>query len=206
VIARLAWRIIRIAIFAVLFTLFMVNFHEVGHTLVARALGDSSAHYVLVETTATSTCAGCNLYDSGRLGDAANIAVNFGGVLFTQLLCWTAILFMAVGNRRPFPSWALLTVAAITWLGDLVFQLAQGLIERVPAHLPRGPEMSYTDYTAVAWFARDATGIPATAWKLALLVGTVAYSSLLALAMRRAVRRRRQAAALASWSVHGPSA
>jgi len=105
-----------------------------------------------------------------------------------------------------FPSWALLTVAAITWLGDLVFQLAQGLIDRVPAHLPRGPEMSYTDYTAVAWFARDATGIPATAWKLALLVGTVAYSSLLALAMRRAVRRRRQAAALASWSVHGPSA
>jgi hypothetical protein len=187
-----AWAVARVAIFAVVFTVFMVNFHEIGHTLVARALGDPTAHFVLVQTSKTSTCLGCNLYDSARLSDVANIIVNFGGVLFTQILCWSAVLLMAFSDRRVFPSRMLWTVIAITWLGDLVFQLLQGLSTRVPLHLARGPEMSYTDYTAVAWFARDATGISATTWKLVLLLATLVYSLVIALALGWAVRRRRQ--------------
>jgi hypothetical protein len=185
-----AWLVGRTVILVVLFTLFMVNFHEIGHTLVARAVGDPSAHYVLVQATKTSSCLGCNLYDSASLGDVANIVVNFGGVLFTQLLCWTAIVLMAVGNRRIFPSWVLWTVIVITWLGDLVFQLVQGLTAAVPASLPRGPNMSYTDFTAIAWFARHATGISADTWKLILLFGILAYSAVLAAAAVISARRR----------------
>jgi hypothetical protein len=184
------WRGLRVVVFAIPFTFFMVNFHEIGHTIIARALGDTSAHYVLFQSTATSTCAGCNLYDSARLDDVANIVVNFGGVLFTQFLCWAAILLMAFTDRRILPSWMLWTAAAIAWLGDLVFQLLQGLYAGVPVNLPRGPEMSYTDYTAIVWFARDATGISTPIWKLLLLLGTIAYSAILVAGMLRAVRRR----------------
>ncbi len=134
---------------------------------------------------------GCNLYDSSRLGDAANVLVNFGGVIFTQLLCWTAILLLASGAQAMFKRWMLLTAIVITWLGDLILQLVQGLQASVPQVLPRGPEMTYTDYQAVVWFVRDQTGVAASDLKAALLVATIGYSALLLLATRWALKRRR---------------
>ena len=44
--------------------------HELGHTLVAFALGDTSASFVVYG----SGCVGCNYYDSARLGPLANSA------------------------------------------------------------------------------------------------------------------------------------
>ena len=188
---RRVWRIVRVGLFGLAFLFVMVNFHEVGHTVFARLLGDDSAHYVLYETQGTSTCLGCNLYDSSRLGDAANVLVNFGGVIFTQLLCWTAILLLASGARAMFKRWMLQTAIVITWLGDLILQLVQGLQASVPQVLPRGPEMTYTDYQAVVWFVRDQTGVAASDLKAALLVATIGYSALLLLATRWALKRRR---------------
>ena len=77
-------------LFGLVFLFVMVNVHEIGHTTVARLLGDDSAHYVLYQVQGQSGCLGCNLYDSSRLGDLANVFVNLGGVIFTQLLCWIA--------------------------------------------------------------------------------------------------------------------
>jgi len=188
---RRVWKIVRVGLFGLAFLFVMVNFHEVGHTVFARLLGDDSAHYVLYETQGNQACLGCNFYDSSRLGDVANVVVNFGGVIFTQLLCWTAILLLASGSRAIFKRWLLLTAIVITWLGDLILQLVQGLVASVPQVLPRGPEMTYTDYQAVVWFVRDQTGIAASDLKAALLVATIGYSALLLLATRWALKRRR---------------
>ena len=187
--AQTLWRFGRVVLFGLVFLFVMGNFHEIGHTVIARVLGDGSAHYVLYQARGQSTCLGCNLYDSSRLSDDANILVNFGGVLFTQLLCWSAILLLARGARRLEP-WMALTVIVITWSGDVILQLVQGLQTEVPAVLPRGPEISYTDYLAVIWFMRDRTGMSAVTLKLSLLVATIIYSGLLLLATRWALRRR----------------
>ena len=178
-------------LFGLVFLFLMVNVHEVGHTVFARLLGDDSAHYVLYQTQGRNTCMGCNLYDSSRMGDAANTLVNFGGVIFTQLLCWIAILLLAVGERAMVRPWMLLSVIAITWSGDVILQLVQGLVATVPALLPLGPERTYTDYQAVLWFVRDDTGIPASVLKAVLLLATIAYSVLLLLATRWALERGR---------------
>jgi hypothetical protein len=185
---------LRVVVFGLAFLFVMVNVHELGHTVTARVLGDNSAHYVLYEARGNSACMGCNLYDSSRLGHAANVLVNFGGVVFTQLLCWIAIVLLATGERAVLRRRMLLTAIAITWSGDLVLQLVQGLQAQIPPVLPRGPESTYTDYQAVVWFIRDQTGTAATDVKTALLAGTIAYSALLLIATRWALRRGRSVA------------
>jgi hypothetical protein len=180
----------RFLLFGLAFLFVMVNVHEVGHTVFARILGDDSAHYVLYQAQGQSTCMGCNLYDSSRLGDIANVLVNFGGVAFTQLLCWTAVLLLASGAG--LKRWMLLSAVAITWSGDVVLQLVQGLQANVPQVLPRGPQMTYTDYQAVIWFIRDQTGAAVSDLKAALIVATVGYSALLLVATRWALDRGRR--------------
>jgi hypothetical protein len=182
---------LRVALFGLGFLFVMVNVHELGHTVIARLLGDGSAHYVLYQDQGTSSCMGCNLYDSSRLGDVANILVNFGGVIFTQLLGWSAILLLTSGRRAILSRWMLLTAIVITWLGDVVLQLVQGLQTSVPQSLPRGPDRTYTDYLAVVWFMRNQTGADASDLKVGLLIGTIAYSALLLLATWWALKRGR---------------
>ena len=184
-------RFLRFLLFGLAFLFLMVNLHEVGHTVFARLLGDDSAHYVLYQVQGQSTCMGCNLYDSSRLGDIANVLVNFGGVIFTQLLCWTAILLLAGGARVGLKRWMLLSVVGITWSGDLILQLVQGLQANVPQTLPRGPESTYTDYQAVMWFVRDQSGAAVSDLKAVLFLATVGYSALLLVATRWALDRRR---------------
>jgi hypothetical protein len=188
---------LRVVLFGLLFLFVMINVHEIGHTMLARLLGDSSAHYVLFQDQERSGCMGCNLYDSSQLGDVANVVVNFGGVIFTQLLCWTAILLLARGGPAPLRRWLLLTAIVITWSGDVVLQLVQGLAADIPQLLPRGPESTYTDYQAVVWFMRDETGAPASELKEGLLLATIAYSALLLLATWWALKRGQSRARVA---------
>jgi hypothetical protein len=138
---------------------------------------------------------GCNLYDSSQLGNVANVLVNLGGVIFTQLLCWTAVLLVLLG-RWNVPRWTLLTVIGVTWSGDVVLQLVQGVLANVPPALPRGPEHTYTDYLAVVWFTRNETAADASELKLGLVIGTVAYSALLLLATRWALKRAQSRSAV----------
>ena len=183
----------RVVLFGLAFLFVMVNVHEVGHTAFARLLGDDSAHYVLYQAQGRNACMGCNLYDSSRLGDVANVLVNFGGVVFTQLLCWIAIFLLAGGERAVVKRWMLLSAIGITWSGDVILQLVQGLLANIPEVLPRGPESTYTDYQAVMWFIRDGTGAAVVDLKALLLLATIAYSGLLLLATRWALDRGRRA-------------
>lgn len=178
-------------LFVLVFVFVMVNFHEIGHTVFARLLGDDSAHYVLYQADGRSSCMGCNLYDSSRLADIPNVLVNLGGVIFTQLLCWIAIFLLAGGQRAGLKRWMLLTAIFVTWSGDIVVQLAQGVGANVPEVLPRRAEITYTDYQAVVWFMRDQTGAAVADLKAILVVATVGYSGLLLLATRWALDRGR---------------
>jgi hypothetical protein len=182
---------LRVVLFGLAFLFVMVNAHEIGHTVFARLLGDDSAHYALYQAQGRSACMGCNLYDSSRLGDVANVLVNFGGVIFTQLICWIAILLLAGGERAVVKRWILLSAIAITWSGDVILQLVQGLQADIPAALPRGPESTYTDYQAIVWFIRNQTGAAVSDLKAILLLATLAYSGLLFVATRWALDRGR---------------
>jgi hypothetical protein len=182
---------LRVVLFGLAFLFVMVNAHEIGHTVFARLLGDDSAHYALYQAQGRSACMGCNLYDSSRLGDVANVLVNFGGVIFTQLICWIAILLLAGGERAVVKRWMLLSAIAITWLGDVILQLVQGLQADIPVALPRGPESTYTDYQAIVWFIRNQTGAAVSDLKAILLLATLAYSGLLFVATRWALDRWR---------------
>ena len=182
---------LRVVLFGLAFLFVMVNAHEIGHTVFARLLGDDSAHYALYQAQGRSACMGCNLYDSSRLGDVANVLVNFGGVIFTQLICWIAILLLAGGERAVVKRWMLLSAIAITWLGDVILQLVQGLQADIPAALPRGPESTYTDYQAIVWFIRNQTGAAVSDLKAILLLATLGYSGLLFVATRWALDRGR---------------
>ncbi len=183
--------IFRRVLFVLVFVFVMINFHEIGHTVFARLLGDDSAHYVLYQADGRSACMGCNLYDSSRLADIPNVLVNLGGVIFTQLLCWIAIFLLAGGERAGLKRWMLLTAIVITWFGDVVVQLVQGLTANVPQVLPRRAEITYTDYQAVVWFIRDQTGAAVSDLKTVLLLATIGYSGLLLLATRWALERGR---------------
>ena len=180
---------LRRILFGLVFLFVMVNVHEVGHTVFARLLGDDSAHYAIYQVQGRGACLGCNFYDSSRLGDLANVLVNFGGVIFTQLLCWTAILLLAGGERPLLKRWMLLTAIVVTWSGDVILQLVQGLQANIPSVLPRGPESTYTDYLAIVWFMRDRTGATVSDLKEGLLLGTIAYSALLLIATWWAIKR-----------------
>ena len=183
-------KLVRVVLFGLLFLFVMVNVHELGHTVFARLLGDDSAHYVLYQPGGSGACMGCNLYDSSRIGDLGNVLVNLGGVIFTQLLCCAAILLLA--SQTVLKQWMLLTVIGITWLGDAILQLVQGLQVNIPEQLARGPESTYTDYGAVVWFLRDQTGAAASDLKEAMVLATVGYTALLLLAIRWALTRRRR--------------
>ena len=87
--------------------------------------------------------------------------------------------------------WMLLSVIAITWSGDAILQLVQGVVANVPQYLPRGAETTYTDYQAVVWFTRDQTGAAVSDLKAALVLATIGYSALLLLATRWALKRGR---------------
>jgi hypothetical protein len=168
-------------------TFVMIITHEVGHTVVARLLGDRRATFRLVG----HGCYGCNLYDSARLSPWGNVAVSLGGVLFTALLTVAAVV--ALGWRgRPgwLPRWLLAEVIVICYAGDLVWQFVQAVQQLpVPAREPVGWGLGYTDLDAATSFASQATG-----WSHGLVAAigisvAVLYSIWLAAVIPRAWRR-----------------
>ena len=152
---RLGAVVCLVVLFAPVVTVVMVVTHEVGHTVVARLLGDARATFVLYG----HGCIGCNLYDSARLTPWGNVAVSLGGVLFTALLTVAAAAALAWRGRPGWlPRWLLAEVIVICYGGDLVWQYVQAVQLPVPAREQVGWGLSYTDLDAATSFASQATG------------------------------------------------
>jgi hypothetical protein len=169
-------------------TVGMIILHEVGHTVVARVLGDGRATFTLYG----SHCIGCNLYDSQRLSPLANVAVSLGGVLFTALATVAALGILCWRGRPSWlPRWLLIEVAAICFAGDFLWQIVQAVQLPVPAREPVGWGLGYTDLNAAVSFFSQATGLShATAVAIGVAIG-VLYTAGVALLARRAWRRGR---------------
>lgn len=137
-------------------TVLMVLTHEIGHTVVARLLGDGRATFRLYG----HGCIGCNLYDSQRLTPWGNVAVSLGGVWGTVLLTIVAVAVLAWrGRPRWVPRWLLAEVIVICFCGDLVWQFVQAVQQLpVPAREPVGWGLGYTDLDAATSFGAQATG------------------------------------------------
>jgi hypothetical protein len=133
----------------------MIIVHEIGHTVVARLLGDGRATFTLY----SSHCIGCNLYDSQRLSPLANVAVSLGGVLFTALVTVAALVALGWPGRPSWlPRWLLTEVAVVFYLLDFAFQIVQAVRIPVPAREPVGWGLGYTDFNAAVSFFSQATG------------------------------------------------
>jgi hypothetical protein len=170
-------------------TLVMIIVHEVGHTVVARVLGDGRATFTLY----SSHCIGCNLYDSQRLSPMANVAVSLGGVLFTGLVT-VAALGTLCWSRRPswLPRWLLIEVAAVCFVGDFLWQIVQAALLPVPAREPVGWGLGYTDLNAAVSFFSQATGWShAVAAGIGIAAGVLYTVAVAALARRAMLLTRR---------------
>jgi hypothetical protein len=188
------WRRVLLALLVIgcvpVITLAMIIVHEVGHTVVARLLGDGRATFTLY----SSHCIGCNLYDSQRLGPLANAAVSLGGVLFTGLLTVGALGVLG-WRRRPswLPSWLLVEVAAISFVGDFLWQIIQAAQLPVPAREPVGWGLGYTDLNAAVSFFSEGTGWShAAATSIGIAAGALYMTAVAVLAgrARRSVARQ----------------
>jgi len=151
-----------VVVFAPVITILMIICHEVGHTLVAWAMGDHGAYFIIYERTPQDSCIGCNLYNSKLLSPIANVAVSLGGVLATAFVGLAAALTVGWARRpRWIPRWLLIEIVTITWLGDLVWQWVQALMQLpIPVREPVGLDLGYTDFIAAVSFASQATSWP----------------------------------------------
>ena len=176
-----------IALCAPVITVVMITVHEIGHTVVARLLGDGRATFILVG----NSCIGCNLYDSARQSPWGNVAVNLGGLLFTAALTLAAVAVLG-WHRRPrwLPRWLACEIIAICFLGDFIMQIVQALQQLpVPAREPLGWGIGYTDLDAAVSFGSQATGLShgvvATIGMTVAVLYTAALIALFARAWRR---------------------
>jgi hypothetical protein len=170
-----------------LVTVLMVLTHEIGHTVVARLLGDGRATFRIYG----HGCIGCNLYDSQRLTSWGNVAVSLGGVWGTMLLTIAAVVVLAWrGRPRWVPRWLLAEVIVICFAGDLVWQFVQAVQQLpVPAREPVGWGLGYTDFDAATSFGSQATGLSHQAVAVIGFSAAALYTIALAIAVKWAWRR-----------------
>jgi hypothetical protein len=167
-------------------TAIMVLTHEVGHTVVARLLGDGRATFRIYG----HGCIGCNLYDSQRLSPWGNVAVSLGGLWGTMVL--TALGLIALAWRRCprwLSRWLLLEAIVICFVGDFIWQFVQAAEVPVPAREPVGWGLGYTDLNAATSFASQASGWSHAAVAAVGIAFGCAYSVVLVLVLRWAWRR-----------------
>ncbi len=178
-------------------TVLMVLTHEIGHTVVARLLGDGRATFRIYGPG----CIGCNLYDSQRLSPWGNVAVSLGGVWGTMLLTIVAVAVLACrGRPRWVPRWLLAEVIVVCFAGDLVWQFVQAVQLPVPAREPVGWGLGYTDLNAATSFGSQATGWSHQAVAVIGFSAAALYTIALAIAVRWAWQRASRAEADGSTS------
>lgn len=163
----------------------MLVVHELGHTLLARQLGDPEARFYLWQSgPGGDWCLGCNIYDEASFAPGPAILTNLGGVLATQAVVMLALLLFGWVRAADWRG-RFLAVTIWAYAIDPPFQVAQGLLYDIERH--RWP--SGVDMVDVMLLVSRETGAPQELMKAGLVAGTVVYLGLLAVVyMMRRVR------------------
>lgn len=125
---RQAWLSLLIILLIPVFLLALIIIHELGHTTVARLLGDPGAVFYLTDEGEQSRCIGCTYYDESKLSWGANLIVSLAGLLAGQLVAVTALFLLPL--RRAGNRWLhlFLSMTALTFaLFDVPWQVLQAL-------------------------------------------------------------------------------
>lgn len=119
---------LRVTLFITVYLISFVVIHELGHTLLARLLGDPNSVFYLVRIEKHSACLGCNIYDQTRLSWGANLTVSLGGLLATQIAAIGALFALRFDfGLRTFRR-------LLVWIGlgfaflDVPVQVVQGML------------------------------------------------------------------------------
>ncbi len=147
--------------------------HEVGHTVLARMLGDPASVFYLAKIDEHGTCLGCNIYDSAKLSWGGNLVVSLGGLLATQLVAVAALLLLQLRiERRPFQNILRIIALGFAFL-DVAVQVIQGLLY----NLSRETWQTGVDLVDVMLLLQAKTGASQLLLKGLLLAATIAYLS-----------------------------
>jgi hypothetical protein len=175
-----------IARIIVLVPIYLVSFvvvHEVGHTVLARLLGDPESVFYLVQINREDggTCLGCNIYDPSKLSPLGNFVVSLGGLGFTQALALGA-LFLIHQKAIRSPLRRLLAALALSFAFlDVPVQVIQGLLYDLEQHT----WPTNVDLMDAMLLIQEATGASQLPLKAILGFLALAYLSAFVLIYRR---------------------
>ncbi|HDH25375.1 MAG TPA: hypothetical protein ENH00_04150 [Actinobacteria bacterium] len=165
---------------AVLGVAVMVNVHEIGHTLAAWVLGDTTASYRLFESyPGGGYCIGCNSYDPSALTPSGVALVSLAGVAATQVIAVSVIIGRGVSKSAA--SRRSMSIVAGVFFFDLVWQVLQGLVADVNTQTALS-RVDLADFVFIV--SRETTLEPGVAVALVVAVSLV-YSAILAFLISR---------------------
>jgi hypothetical protein len=122
---------IQIVLIILLIPALLVGFtvvHELGHTILARALGDPDSTFYLVKIDEGGTCLGCNIYDHTRISKGGNLLVSLGGLLATQLAALGTLFGYTKAPQGTFVERLSIVIAVGFAFLDVPVQTIQGLV------------------------------------------------------------------------------
>ena len=145
----------------------VINIHEIGHTFVARYLGDAHAYYKLVEfSDGRVTAVGKNVYNLYIFDDLQIILISLAGVLASQLL---AVFLMIAIKIKKIKNTIFTKYLIFAGGFDLVFQELQGMftpLQHRGLMCPRG--VCGNDFADVFWLIAQKLKLNSTLGILAI--------------------------------------
>ena len=149
----------------------MVNIHEIGHTLLARLLGDPDSTYYLVRIyPGGGMCLGCNIYDESKLTWAGTLLTSLGGALFTQAGFWLQLWLSSLAGVAAWLR-GLVRLSAWIFFVDLPLQMLQAFRSDVAQ-----PEnFTQVDFADVSWLLSQRVDLPIAGIRVILAVLCAAY-------------------------------
>jgi hypothetical protein len=169
-------KVLVILLVILLVPVFLVTFtvvHELGHTILARILGDPESVFYLARFEAHSTCLGCNIYDPSRLSWAGNLVVSLGGLLATQLVALIALFLLRQPIEKRLYRQFLGTIAFGFAFLDVTVQVLQGLLYNL-SHETFPTNVDLVDFMLLV---QEKTGASQLLLKGLLLAVTILYLS-----------------------------
>lgn len=115
-----------------LFSIMVV--HEIGHTALARLLGDPDSVFYLVKADGDFACCGFSVFDTAKLSWSDNLVVSLGGLLATQVIALAALLLLRLQHINA-PWRRTLKAIALGFALDVPLQVIQASLYDLDRHV-----------------------------------------------------------------------